>query len=244
MRICSFLHSLTDMEFVLASRNKKKIGEMNTLLSKYCGDKIKVLSLDDIGYLGDIEEDGNSFEENSAIKACAPAKMGYIGIADDSGLCVDALGGAPGVFSARYSGEDANDEKNNEKLLKELENTVDRRARFKTVISVVIPKSLGLEVFPSMTSPEIEEYISERFGIDAHVCSFCGECEGEILREKRGEGGFGYDPLFFAPEKGKTFSELTSEEKNEISHRGRAMRLFGDNINILIKDNRSETENQ
>ncbi|MBR6676833.1 MAG: hypothetical protein IKL24_05840, partial [Clostridia bacterium] len=153
------------MDFVLASRNKKKIAEMNTLLSKYCGDKVRVLSLDDIGYFGDIDEDGSTFEENSVIKACAPAKMGYIGIADDSGLCVDALGGAPGVFSARYSGEGANDEKNNEKLLSELRDTDDRKARFKTVISVVVPKSLGLEMFHPMTTPEMEEYISERFGI-------------------------------------------------------------------------------
>ncbi len=210
---------------------------MNTLLAKFCGDKVKVLSLDDIGFFGDIEEDGQSFEENSVIKACAPAKMGYIGIADDSGLCVDALGGAPGVFSARYSGEDANDEKNNEKLLRELENTDNRKAQFVTVISVVIPKSLGLKVFHPLTNPEMEEHILKRFGIDANVCCFVGECEGEILREARGEGGFGYDPLFFVPEKEKTFSELTAEEKNEISHRGRAMRCFGDNINIFIEDN-------
>lgn len=211
---------------------------MNTLLSKYCGDKVKVLSLDDIGFFGDIEEDGNTFEENSAIKACAPAKMGYIGIADDSGLCVDALGGAPGVFSARYSGEDATDEKNNEKLLSELENVNDRGAQFRTVISIVIPKSLGLKVFHPLTNPEIEEYILERFGIDANVCSCEGECCGEILREKRGEGGFGYDPLFYVPEKGKTFSELSAEEKNEISHRGQAMRCLGASFNILMEDNK------
>ncbi len=225
------------MEIVLASRNKKKIAELSTLLSKYCGDKIKVLSLDDIGYSEDIEEDGQSFLENSIIKACVPAKMGYIGVADDSGLCVDALGGAPGVYSARYSGEGANDDKNNEKLLLELENTDDRKAKFETVISVVIPKSLGLEVFHPMTDPEMEEYILKRFGIDAHVCSCGGECEGEILRERRGEGGFGYDPIFYVSEKGKTFSELSQEEKNEISHRGRAMRCFCDSMNILIEGN-------
>lgn len=225
------------MEFVLASRNKKKIGELDTLLSQYCGDKIKVLSLDDIGYTGDIEEDGATFEENSIIKACAPAVKGYIGVADDSGLCVDALNGAPGVYSARYSGEGANDEKNNKKLLSELEDAYDRKARFTTVVSMVIPKSLGLRVFPPMTNPAGEEYVLRRFGIDANVCSFCGECFGEILREMRGEGGFGYDPLFFVPEKGKTFSELSSAEKNEISHRGQAMRLFADNLNTLFEDN-------
>ena len=225
------------MEIVLASRNKKKISELNALLSELCGDKVNVLSLDDIGFFEEIEEDGQTFEENSIIKACAPAKMGYIGIADDSGLCVDALGGAPGVYSARYSGEGSNDDKNNDKLLFELRDTDERKASFRTVVSLVIPKALGLEVFHPMTNPEGEEYLCERFGIDAHVCSFVGECEGEILREKRGEGGFGYDPLFFVSEKGKTFSELTAEEKNEISHRGRAMRLFGDHINILIEDN-------
>ena len=96
------------IKLVLSSRNRKKLKELETLLSPLSSN-IQVLSLDDIGFFGDIEEDGNTFEENSAIKACAPAKMGYIGIADDSGLCVDALGGAPGVFSARYSGEDATD---------------------------------------------------------------------------------------------------------------------------------------
>ena len=236
MQICSYPLSLTDMEFVLASRNKKKIAEMNTLLAKFCGDKVKVLSLDDIGITDDIEEDGNTFAENSAIKASAPASKGYIGIADDSGLCVDALGGAPGVYSARYAGEDANDDKNNEKLLSELENKDDRKARFKTVISVVIPKSLGLSVSYPLTKPEMEEYLKSRFGLEVNVCSFSGECEGEILSEKRGDGGFGYDPLFFVPEKGKTFSELTSEEKNEISHRGRAMKSFGENINNMFED--------
>ena len=87
-----------------------------------------------------------------------------------------------------------------------------------------------------MTNPEMEEYLLRRFGVDANVCSFAGECEGEILREKRGDGGFGYDPLFFVPEKGKTFSELSAEEKNEISHRGRAMRCFGENINNMFED--------
>ena len=235
MQICSYPLSLTDMEFVLASRNKKKIAEMNTLLAKFCGDKVKVLSLDDIGITDDIEEDGNTFAENSAIKASAPASKGYIGIADDSGLCVDALDGAPGVYSARYAGENANDDKNNEKLLLELENKDNRSARFKTVISVVIPKSLGLSVFHPMTNPEMEKYLLDRFGLEVNVCSFAGECEGEILSEKRGDGGFGYDPLFFVPEKVKTFSELSAEEKNEISHRGRAMKSFGENINNMFE---------
>ena len=97
------------MDIVLASRNRKKIAEMQELLAEFAPGGVKVLSLDDIGLRGEIEENGNSFEENSFIKACAAARLGYFGIADDSGLCVDALGGRPGIFSARYSGENAND---------------------------------------------------------------------------------------------------------------------------------------
>ena len=108
------------MEIVLASRNKKKITEMQALLTELCNTEIKILSLDDIGYTGDIEEDGESFEENAVIKASVPAKMGYFGISDDSGLAVDYLDGAPGIYSARYSGEGATDEQNNEKLMAEM----------------------------------------------------------------------------------------------------------------------------
>ena len=108
------------MKIVLASRNKKKIKELETLLAQSTSMHIEVLSLDDIGYEGEIEEDGSSFSENALIKASVPAVRGYIGIADDSGLTVDALDGAPGIYSARYSGEGANDTKNNEKLLREM----------------------------------------------------------------------------------------------------------------------------
>ena len=117
------------MKIVLASRNQKKISELQTLLSEYI-DGIEILSLDDVGMYGEIEENGKTFEENALIKANAAAASGYVGVGDDSGLEVDALGNAPGVYSARYAGEHGNDEANNILLLKNLEGVTDRRARF------------------------------------------------------------------------------------------------------------------
>lgn len=189
------------MKIVLASRNRKKIRELETFLSEISSD-INVLSLDDIGFHDEIVEDGRTFAENSRIKALVPAKLGYIGVADDSGLEVDALGGEPGVYSARYSGEGATDEKNNRKLLAALENIPDekRTARFRTVVTCVFPDGREIQVD--------------------------GVCEGRILREPRGNDGFGYDPLFYYEPLKKTFAELTSDEKNSVSHRGRAMRRF------------------
>ncbi len=189
------------VKLVLASRNKKKIKELETLLSDLSA-QVQVLSLDDIGYTDDIVEDGDTFAENSRIKATVPAKLGYIGIADDSGLTVDALGGAPGVYSARYSGEGATDEKNNEKLLSEMAGVPDekRTAQFRTVVTCA---------FPDGTDFQVE-----------------GVCEGRLLHAPDGDGGFGYDPLFWFEPFGKTFAALTAEEKNSVSHRGKAMREF------------------
>ncbi len=187
------------LKFVLASRNRKKIRELETFLANISSD-IQILSLDDIGYTDEIVEDGATFAENSLIKARVPASLGYIGVADDSGLEVDALGGAPGVYSARWSGDGATDEKNNAKLLRELDGVpADKRtARFKTVVTCAFPDG-------------------EYFQCD-------GVCEGTILTAPDGDGGFGYDPLFWSTELGKSFGSATPEEKNRISHRGRAMR--------------------
>ncbi len=187
------------MEIVLASRNPKKIRELQAMLSEYLHD-IKVLSLDDIGLTDDIVEDGESFEDNAYIKASAVAERGYIGVGDDSGLTVNALGGAPGIYSARYAGEHGNDAANNARLLRELANKDDRSAAFVCTIACKFPDGASF------------------------VCR--GECCGEIIDEYRGEGGFGYDPLFYYPELGKTFAELSAEEKNRISHRGKAMKKF------------------
>ena len=192
------------MKIVLASRNKKKIAEILTLLKQRGGAlaEISVLSLDDIGVTDEIEETGSTFRENALIKAFVPASMGYIGIADDSGLAVDALGGAPGVFSARYAGEPCDDEKNNQKLLAELESTPDeeRTAQYICAIACVFP--------------------------DGRQFTVEGSCKGRILRQYQGNGGFGYDPLFYFPGYQKTFAEISGDMKNRVSHRGKAMDSF------------------
>ena len=198
------------MKAVLASHNKHKIAELQSLLSKHVPD-IEILSLADVGLFDDIVEDGDTFEANALIKARYAAASGYIGLGDDSGLCVDALDGAPGVYSARYAGEDACDAKNNEKLLSELEGKASRRAYFVCTIACVFPN-----------------------GSESIVVT--GKTEGEMLKEYRGEGGFGYDPLFFVKEMNKTYAEMSSEEKNAISHRGKAIELLakalGEKINF------------
>ena len=186
------------MKIVLASRNKHKISELQTLLGEYI-DGIEIMSLDDAGICGEIEENGNSFSENAIIKATVAASSGYIGIGDDSGLEVTALGGAPGIYSARYAGEHGDDAANNELLLKNLEDKADRSARFVCALACVFPD--GRET----------------------VCVI-GEAKGEMISEHRGNGGFGYDPLFYFPPLGKTFGELSAEEKNKISHRSDAIK--------------------
>lgn len=221
------------MEFVLASRNKNKIRELREMLTLSGLKDFDLLSLDDIGVDFDIEENGRSFEENSLIKANVPASRGYVGIADDSGLCVDALDGEPGIYSARYSGENADYKSNNAKLLKKLGDrpTSDRGARFVCVISCVIPASSSLCV-PS------ELDMSVRYaGIVGNSKAFCvrGECSGVILDFPRGDNGFGYDPLFYFPEKNKTFAELSEEEKNSVSHRGNAIRRFAQVMNVIMR---------
>ena len=197
------------IRIVLASRNKKKINELRTLLWEELGKEAIVLSLDDIGYPGDIVETGNTFEENAITKASVPAELGYIGIADDSGLCVDALNGAPGVYSARYSGGD--DEDNNDLLLKELEGKENRNAKYVCTMACVFPD---------------------------HKKDFVvrGECYGKILTERQGTAGFGYDPLFYYEPFGKTFAEIELSKKNEVSHRGIAIKQFVKKLKQVLND--------
>lgn len=186
-----------NMKVLLASNNGHKIKEIKEIL----GDFFDVVSLREAGVESDPEETGVTFEENARIKAVAGMKAsGMPCIADDSGLEVFALDGLPGVMSARYAGGHGDDSANNEKLLRELENASDRSARYVCVICMAFP--------------------------NGHEIVARGECRGTILKEARGEGGFGYDPLFFFPQFGKTFAEITAEEKNEVSHRKAALREF------------------
>ena len=185
------------MKIVLASRNAHKIKELQTLLSQYIKD-IEILSLDDVGITEDIEENGVTYLDNALIKARVAATSGYIVMGDDSGLSVRALGGAPGVYSARYSGEHANYAANNALLLKNLEGESDRFAEFVCTIACV---------FPDGREPICVE----------------GRTQGVILDGERGSEGFGYDPLFYYEPYGKTYAELTYDEKNSISHRCKAI---------------------
>lgn len=197
------------MKIVLASRNRHKISELQALLRKYVSD-VEILSLDDVGFKGDIIEDGKTFEENAIIKAKAVASLGYIGVSDDSGLSVRVLGGAPGVYSARYAGEHGNDASNNALLLENLADKEDRYAEFVCVIACILPENID------------KPY------------TFRGATAGRIIDEYKGNGGFGYDPLFFYEPMGKTFAEMTAEEKNSISHRGKAIALFAEKLKDLI----------
>lgn len=180
---------------VLATRNKGKIAEFKTLLS---GFPLHIKSLNDFGPIPEVLEDGKTFEDNAYKKAHFTARvLGFPALADDSGLVVEALGGQPGVFSARYAGEGAGDEANISKLLKAMESVSERRAAFECVIALAVPRGPAL--------------------------IYDGRCEGEIARAPSGKNGFGYDPVFYYPPLGKTFAEMTHEEKNQVSHRGKAM---------------------
>ena len=184
------------MELVLASKNPKKLIELNAILSQL---GIRVCSEADVGVDVDVEETGTTFEENSLLKADAVMKAsGMPAIADDSGLCVDALQGAPGVYSARYAGEACDTAANNALLLKNLQGISDRRGAFHCAICVCFP--------------------------DGSELTAEGRCDGVITESPRGENGFGYDPLFYVESYGKTFAELSADEKNAISHRSCALR--------------------
>jgi XTP/dITP diphosphohydrolase len=191
---------------VVATKNRGKLREIQAALA---GLDLKIRSLDDFPSAPEVVEDGETFAENAGKKARAiAAHTGLPALADDSGLAVDALGGAPGVFSARYAGETADDAANNRKLLAALQNVppAKRTARFVCVLALAFPG--GRTVFAE------------------------GFCEGRIIDSLKGEGGFGYDPVFFSPELGITFAEATREQKLSVSHRGRALTALGKKIAV------------
>lgn len=192
---------------VLATRNEGKVKELKKMLQDF---DIDLRSLNDFGPTPEAVEDGETFDENAYKKALFTAKvLGLPAMSDDSGLVVDALDGAPGVYSARYAGEDATDSDNIDKLLKEMAGQSNRKAAFECVISLTVPSG------PALT--------------------YEGRCEGEITEERKGESGFGYDPVFFSPELGKTFAESSMEEKNKVSHRGRALQEVASEFDKIIK---------
>ena len=194
---------------VLATKNKGKVLEFQEILKKY---PIEIRCLADFGPIPEVDEDGETFDDNAYKKALFTAKvLGLPAISDDSGL-VEALGGAPGVHSARYAGPGASDQDNIKKLLAELKDETNRRAAFHCVVSIAVPSG------PALTDE--------------------GRCQGIITEEVQGDGGFGYDPVFFCPELGKTFAQASMEEKNRISHRGKALQEVGaefDKILVWLK---------
>lgn len=195
------------MKIFLATGNKKKIDEIIKILKD---DNIEILSIKDGIEIPEVVEDGDTFEENSRKKALEIAKFtGMITIADDSGLCVDALGGAPGVYSARYSGENVTDATNNKLLTENLKGIENRKAKFVCVITLAKPTG--------------ETY------------SFRGEFEGEIVDEARGTDGFGYDPHFYVKEYDKTLAEIP-EIKNKISHRAKALEKLKLGMEEILKN--------
>jgi len=196
------------MKLVLASKNQKKLVEMQRILSDL---GVEVVLQADIGIDVDVEETGTTFTENATLKAKAVMEAsGLPAIADDSGLCVDWLNGAPGIYSARYGGVET-DEDRYRLLLANMRGSTNRAAHFHASIVCCFPNG------DTLTAE--------------------GDCFGTLAFAPAGEGGFGYDPIFFVPEKRKTFSQLTAEEKNEISHRGVALREFAAKLKDYLKEN-------
>ncbi len=188
---------------ILASNNAKKLKELRAILADA---GVEVIPQREAGCDFEVEETGETFEENAYLKASAVTKAtGEAAIADDSGLCVDALGGAPGVYSARFTGNHADsDEVRNRFLLEKLKDAEQRSARFVSCICCTLP--------------------------NGDILRSRGECEGEILHAPRGENGFGYDPVFLVKSAGRSMAELSAEEKNRISHRAVALRRFQEEL--------------
>jgi XTP/dITP diphosphohydrolase len=193
--------------FVIATRNQGKTAEIRDLLKDF---PVDIKNLDDFGPIPPLKEDGETFDENAYKKASFAARiLGVPALADDSGLLVEALGGAPGIHSARYAGENATDEQRYLKLLEEMQGKSNRRAAFECVISIAVPTG------PALT--------------------YEARCQGLITDSPAGSNGFGYDPIFFYPPLKKTFAELTREEKSRVSHRGKAFAELKDEFdNVLI----------
>lgn len=192
---------------VLATHNHGKLRELKNLLA---GWPVRLLSLADFGPIPEVVEDGNTFEANAYKKASQTARvLGHVALADDSGLCVEALDGRPGVYSARYGGQGLNDHQRGELLLEEMAGQNNRKAAFECVISIAVPEG------PALT--------------------YEGRCEGVIADKMMGENGFGYDPLFLKPEVGQTFAQMSAETKARYSHRGKALQELKTELDKIMK---------
>lgn len=201
------------MKVVLASKNAHKLQELQDILS---AQGVEVILESAAGVDVEVEETGTTFEENSLLKARAVMEAsGLPAIADDSGLMVDALNGAPGVYSARYGGPGLDDAGRYRLLLENMRGVLDRKCRFVSAITLCMPSG---------------DIVTAR-----------GECPGTLAYAPQGENGFGYDPIFFVPEKKKTFAQLTAEEKNAISHRGRALRLFQEKLAAYLAGQKEQS---
>lgn len=195
------------MSLVIATRNKGKTEEIRNYLKDF---PIIIRNLDDFGPIPEVEEDGDTFDENAYKKASFTARvLGFPALADDSGLCVEALNGKPGVHSARYAGDSATDEMLYGKLLSEMKNVTDRRAAFECVISIAVPGGNAL--------------------------TYEGRCEGIITEAPAGSKGFGYDPVFYYPSLQKTFAQMSLSEKGDVSHRGKALREIASEFDKILK---------
>ena len=200
------------ISLVVASRNKGKIAEIRHLTKDF---PLQIKSLADFGPIPEVVEDGDTFDDNAYKKSSFTARvLGIPALADDSGLLVEALDGAPGVHSARYGGENATDDDRCVKLLGEMDGVVNRKAAFECVISIAVPTG------PALT--------------------YEARCEGQITDKPYGEKGFGYDPIFYYPDLGKTFAEMTPEEKSQVSHRGKALNEVArefDKVMVWLRQN-------
>ena len=194
------------LTLVIATGNPGKTAEIRDLLEEF---PINIKNLDDFGPIPPVVEDGETFDDNAYKKSSFVSSiLGYPALADDSGLVVDALGGAPGVYSARYAGENATDVQRYTKLLEEMKGQSNRKAAFECVLSLAVPTGAAL--------------------------TYEARCEGLIAEAPAGEGGFGYDPVFYYPPLKKTFGQLSREEKSRVSHRGKALKELKDEFDKVL----------
>ncbi|MGM0453129.1 MAG: XTP/dITP diphosphatase [Thermodesulfobacteriota bacterium] len=192
---------------VIATRNPGKTAEIRDLLKNY---PVSIKNLDDFGEIPEVDEDGTTFDDNAYKKASFAARvLGFPAMADDSGLCVTALNGAPGVHSARFAGKEATDADRSRKVLEQLQGAADRSAAFECVISIAVPTGAAL--------------------------TYEGRCEGVIAEAPAGDNGFGYDPIFYYPPAGKTFAQMSRKEKGRVSHRGKALAEVREEFDKVLK---------